>query len=168
MANQHPMLVFVDRNYDDYPNAAVFFVYAEFLLMLDPFQELILYLRIAQAFKNRLQMSDRDRALVMAGTCASVLRMNSIAGFCRGLILQNNQGHMLRKYDSFAEALDDSDFGVFVKQVRKKLPPETAETSLHEMEYRCEVLPSDYETKLEFAAAVMGIDAAWLTANFGE
>ena len=136
--------------------------------MLDPFQELILYLRIAQAFKDRLQMSDRDRALVMAGTCASVLQMNSIANFCRKLILQHNHGHMLRKYETFAEALEDSDFGVFVKQVRKKLSPESAQTSLQEMEYHCEVLPTDYETKLEFAAAVMGIDATWLTDNFGE
>ncbi len=136
--------------------------------MLDPFQELILYLRVAQAFKNRLQMSDRDRALVMAGTCASVLQMNSIASFCRKLILQNNHGHMLRNYEAFAEALNDSDFGVFVKQVRKKLSPEAAEAKLQTMGYRCDVLPSDYETKLEFAAAVMGIDAAWLNANFGD
>ena len=136
--------------------------------MLEPFQELIIYLRIAQAFKDRLQMSDRDRALVMAGTCGSVLQMHSIANFCRRLILQNNHGHMLRKYETFAEALQDSDFGVFVKQVRKKLSPEAAESKLSSMGYRCEVLPSDYETKLEFAAAVMGIDADWLTANFGE
>ena len=139
-----------------------------FVCMLEPFQELIIYLRTAQAYKNRLQMSDRDRALVMAGTCATVLQMHSIANFCRRLILQNNQGHMLRKYKTFAEALEDSDFGVFVKQVRKKLGPEAAETSLQTMEYRCDVLPSDYETKLEFAAAVMGIDAHWLTTNFGE
>ena len=135
--------------------------------MLEPFQELIIYLRIAQAFKNRLQMSDRDRALVMAGTCASVLQMQSIANFCRRLILQNNHGHMLRKYKTFAEALEDSDFGVFVKQVRKKLSPEAAAEKLSSMSYHCEVLPSDYDTKLEFAAAVMGIDADWLTANFG-
>ena len=136
--------------------------------MLDPFQELILYLRIAQAFKDRLQLSDRDRALVMAGTCASVLQMSSIANCCRKLILQNNHGHMLRKYETFGQALEDSDFGVFVKQVRKKLSPESAQGSLQTMGYRCEVLPTDYETKLEFAAAVMGIDAAWLTTNFGE
>ncbi len=136
--------------------------------MLDPFQELILYLRVAQAFKDRLQMSDRDRALVMAGTCASVLQMSSIANFCRKLILQNNQGHMLRKYAAFSEALEDSDFGVFVKQVRKKLSPESAHSNLQAMDYHCEVLPSDYETKIEFAAAVMGIDASWLAANFGD
>jgi hypothetical protein len=135
--------------------------------MLEPFQELILYLRVAQAYKERLQMPNRDRALVMAGTCATVMQMPAIANFCRRLILQNNQGHMLRKYESFAEALGDSDFGVFVKQVRKKMPPELAEAKLGELGYRCDVRPSDYETKLEFAAAVMGIDAEWLTTNFG-
>ena len=162
------MLVFINRNYDAGPSTVDVLTLDEFFSMLDPFQELILYLRIAQAFKNRLQMSDRDRALVMAGTCASVLQMNSIANFSRKLILQNNQGHMLRNYETFAEALDDSDFVVFVKQVRKKLAPESVEASLQTMGYRCKVLPSDYDTKLEFAAAVMGIDAAWLTANFGE
>ena len=162
------MLVFINRNYDAGSSTVDVPTLDEFFSKLDPFQELILYLRIAQAFKNRLQMSDRDRALVMAGTCASVLQMNSIANFSRKLILQNNQGHMLRKYEAFAEALEDSDFGVFVKQVRKKLSPDSAQASLLAMDYHCEVLPSDYETKLEFAAAVMGIDADWLTANFSE
>ena len=134
--------------------------------MLEPFQELILYLRLAQAFKDRLQMPDRDRALVMAGTCATVLEMPAIANFCRKLILQNNQGHMLRKYESFDEAVEDSDFGVFVRQVRRKLPPEKAESLLMSYRYRCDVLPSDYPTKLEFAAAVMGVDAEWLQENF--
>jgi hypothetical protein len=136
--------------------------------MLDPFQEMILYLRVAQAFKNRLQMPNRDRALVMAGTCASVLQMDVIANFCRRLILQNNQGHMLRKYETFGAALEDSDFGVFVRQVRKKLSPEVAEAELVALGYRCDVRPGDYETKLEFAAAVMGIDAEWLKNSFGD
>ena len=134
---------------------------------MDPYTELILYLRVAQAFKNRLQMSDRDRALVMAGTCASVLQMNPIADFCRQLVLQHNQGHMLRKYPSFTEALQDPDFGVFLKQVRRKLSPETAEAQIVLLEYYCDVLPSDYETKTEYAAAVMGVDAVWVKDHFG-
>ena len=134
--------------------------------MLEPFQELILYLRVAQAFKNRLQMSDRDRALVLAGTCASVLNMDSIANFCQKLVLQNNQGHMLRKYKTFADALEDPDFGVFLKQVRRKLMPEQAESQLMTLGYECDVRPGDYETKQEFAAAVMGVDLNWLEQNF--
>lgn len=135
--------------------------------MSDPFQELILYLRVAQAFKNRLRMSDRDRALVLAGTCASLLQMTPIADFCRQLVLQHNHGHMLRKYSSFAEALEDSDFGVFLKQVRRKLTPEQAETQLVVLDYQCDVLASDYTTKSEYAAAVMGVDAEWVNDHFG-
>lgn len=133
---------------------------------MDPFQELILYLRVAQAFKNRLQMSDRDRALLMAATCAHVLQMHSLANFCQKLILQNNQGHMMRKYAKFSDAVDDSDFGVFLKTVRRKLGPENAEAQLATLGYQCDVRPGDYETKEEFAAAVMGVDAGWLKQNF--
>ncbi len=134
--------------------------------MAEPFAELILYLRVAQAFKNRLRMSDRDRALVMAGTCASVLNMNPIADFCRQLVLQHNQGHMLRKYEHFRDALEDPDFGVFLKQVRRKLTPEQAESQIVSLDYVCDVKPTDYETRSEFAAAVMGVDAKWVKDHF--
>ncbi len=135
--------------------------------MLDPFEELILYLRLAQAYRSKLQMSDRDRALVLAGTCAHVMQMPAVAEFCRQLILQNNQGHMLRKYESFGHAVEDPDFGVFLKQVRRKLSPERGESQLVELDYECDVRRSDYETDEEFTAAVMGVDAQWLQENFG-
>ena len=135
--------------------------------MLDPFEELILYLRLAQAYRSRLQMSDRDRALVMAGTCAHVMKMPQIAEFCRRLILQNNQGHMMRKYDTFAAAVEDPDFGVFLKQVRRKISPERAESQIIELGYHCDILPTDYATDEEFASAVMGVDAEWIRENFG-
>ena len=135
--------------------------------MSDPFDEMILYLRVAQAFKNRLQMSDRDRALVLAGTCATLLQFQSIANFCRELILQNNRGHMLRKYENFQVATEDPDFGVFLKQVRRKLTPEKAESQLLTLEYQCDVRSADYPTKLQFASAVMGVDSEWLEDNFG-
>jgi hypothetical protein len=135
--------------------------------MSDPFKELIVYLRVAQAFKNRLRMSDRDRALVLAGISATSLQMTSIADFCRQLILQHNHGHMLRKYPSFAAALEDADFEVFLKQVRRKLTPEQAEAQIITLGYECDVLPSDYTTKTQYAAAVMGVDAQWLKDHFG-
>ena len=133
--------------------------------MADPFTELIVYLRAAQAFKDRLRMSDRDRALV-AGTCAAALQMNPIANFCRQLVLQHNHGHMLRKYGRFSEAIKDPDFGVFLKQVRRKLTPEQAESHTVTLGYECDVKPTDYETKTEYAAAVMGVDAKWVKEHF--
>ena len=132
-----------------------------------PFNELIIYLRVAQAFKARLQMSDRDRALVMAATCAAVLKMKPLAEFCRQLILQNNQGHMLRNYPSLFAAIEDPDFGIYLKQVRRKLSPEQAESQILLLRYRCDVKPSDYKTKSEYAAAVMGVDSKWIKDHFG-
>jgi len=135
--------------------------------MNDPFDDLILFLRVAQAFKNRLQLSDRDRALVLAGTYASLLHLNCVANFCRELVLQHNPGHMLRKHKDFRAATEDPDFGVFLKQVRRKLTPETAEAKLETLDYQCDVRPTDYATPLEYASAVMGVDGAWLEDNFG-
>ena len=103
----------------------------------------------------------------MAGACASVLQMTPIADFCRQLVLKNNQGHMLRKYETFADALDDPDFGVFLKQVRRKLMPEYAEAQLMVLNYRCDVRATDYDSNFEYAAAVMGVDAEWINDHFG-
>jgi hypothetical protein len=131
------------------------------------FNELIIYLRAAQAFKTRLQMPDRDRALVMAATCAAALKMKPLAEFCRQLILQNNQGHMLRNYPSFFDTIDDPDFEVYLNQVRRKLDPKQAKAQILQLRYRCDAKPRDYKTKSEYAAAVMGVDSKWIKDHFG-
>ncbi|MEM7456165.1 MAG: hypothetical protein AAF456_17600 [Planctomycetota bacterium] len=135
--------------------------------MPDVMKEMILFLRLAQAFKNRLLMPDRDRALVLAGTYAALMQMTPIAEFCRQLILQNNHGHMVRKWPSLAEAIQDQDFLTFLKQVHRKFPTERAEIQLVELGYECDVRREDYESNLDYAAAVAGVDAAWLEENFG-
>lgn len=135
--------------------------------MVEIVKELVLYLRLAQAFKNKLQMPDRDRALVLAGTCAAILNMHSIDDFCRKIILQNNHGHMMRRWGSFAEAIRQEDFGIFLKQLRRRFPVERAETVLSQMNYECDVTRDDYESDEAFAAAVMGVDYEWLSENFG-
>ena len=135
--------------------------------MNDLLSELVLYLRLAQAFKNRLQMSDRDRALVMAGTCAATYNMHSVAAFCRKLILQNNHGHMVRKWPTFSDALEDADFLHFLRQIHRRISIERAETQLIEYGYRCDVKLNDYDDEQAYVAAVMGIDVDWLAENFG-
>ena len=137
------------------------------VLMVEIVKELVLYLRLAQAFKQKLKMPDRDRALVLAGTCAAILDMKSIDDFCRKIILQNNHGHMIKRWSSFAEAIRMEDFGIFLKQLRRRFPVERAETFLLQMNYECDVVREDYECDEAYAAAVMGIDYDWLTENFG-
>lgn len=137
------------------------------VLMVEIVKELVLYLRLAQAFKQKLRMPDRDRALVLAGTCAAILDMKSIDDFCRKIILQNNHGHMMKRWSSFAEAIRMEDFGIFLKQLRRRFPIERAETFLLQMKYECDVVREDYDSDEAYAAAVMGIDYDWLTENFG-
>jgi len=129
--------------------------------------ELILFLRLANGFKDRMMLLDRDRALVMAASCAALHQMHDVAEFCRQLILQNNHGHMVKKWNTMAEALADADFIHFLKQIRRKLPVEVAESRLVETGYECDVKRDDYSSDSEFVAAVMGIDSDWLKDKFG-
>ena len=135
--------------------------------MSDLLTEMVLFLRLAIAFRNRLQMPDRDRALVLSGAYASLLKMSPISAFCKQLILQNNHGHMIRKWATFDDALNEPDFMVFLKQVRRRLPVERAETLLLEFGYECDVKKPDYDSDVAYAAAIMGVDADWLLENFG-
>jgi len=135
-------------------------------MYIDPTREIVIFARLAQAFKNRLQMQDRDRALIMVGVCASMLEMEVIANFCRQLILQNNHGHMLKRFENFREALRTEDFVTFLKQVRRKLPTEKAENLLVEFGYQCDVKRRDYTDPDVYIAAVMGVDYEWMKENF--
>ncbi len=128
--------------------------------------ELVVYLQLAQAFKDRLQLPDRDRALVLAGSAASLLKFEPIANFCRALILNNNAGHMVKRWGTFREALQDDDFHVFLKQLTRRFPTEVAESLLRDFGFQCDVRRSDYENELDFVAAIMGVDAQWVEEHF--
>ena len=130
--------------------------------------EMVLFLRLANGFKERLLMQDRDRALVLAASCAALYQMPSVAEFCRRLILQNNHGHMVRKWTSMAGALGDPDFIHFLKQIRRKLPVEAAESRLLQTGYECDIRRDDYPDEKDYVAAIMGVDAQWLDENFGQ
>ena len=94
--------------------------------------------------------------------------MPPVAEFCRQLILQNNHGHMVRKWNSMAEALKDSDFLHFLRQIQRKMPLEAAESKLVEIGYHCDVKREDYDSDQEYVAAVMGVDLDWLEKRFSQ
>lgn len=113
-------------------------------------------------------MQERDKALVICGTCASLMGMKTIENFCRSVVLQRNHGHMLKRWSSFTEAMEYEDFHLLLKQIRKKLPEETAIELLEEFDYQCDVRKEDHDSNESFAAAVLGIEYEWLIENFGE
>jgi hypothetical protein len=130
------------------------------------FEEMTAYLKLAQAYRSRSLMSDRDRALLLAAIGASYLQMHPLAELCRKMILQNNPGHLFRKFQSVAEAVDDSDFHAFAKQVRKKMPADKAPTILTELDYQVKIRRVDFDTESEYAAALLGVDVAWIKEHF--
>ena len=138
------------------------------VLFIDPKRELILYLRLSQAFLERRKMQDRDKALVIAGTCAALMQMKAIEKFCRSVVLQRNHGHMLKRWNTITEALEYEDYHLLLNQIQKKLSAERAQELLEEFEYDCSVRKEDHKTNEAFAAAVLGLEYSWLIENFGE
>ncbi len=128
--------------------------------MSEPIDLLAIYLHLAKSAWKRLQMPDRDRLLVISGFIAAKMKLVRIADHCRSLILQNNQGHMIRKWQSFSMAVDDTDFQHFLKQLQRRFPQEKAETMLSNLGIDRANERQLYYNDEEYAAAVIGLDSS--------
>jgi len=137
-------------------------------IMSDYCNQMINYLKLSQAYRQRSMLPDRHRALLLAAVQAQLSGFRTIAEFCKKQILQTNPGHLLRKFSNMAEALEDTDFEYFADQLRKKIPPDKVELLLTNLGYCSELNRSDYNSDYEFAAAIVGVDAQWIDQNFGE
>lgn len=126
--------------------------------MSEPIDLLAIYLHLAKSAWKRLRMPDRDRLLVISGFISAKMKLIRIADHCRSLILQNNQGHMIRKWPSFSMAIDDSDFQHFLKQIQRRFPQEKAETMLSNIGIDRANERQLYYSDEEYAAAVIGLD----------
>jgi hypothetical protein len=128
--------------------------------------ELGIYLHLARAFWRKKQMPDRDRLLVLGGVTAAKLDLLPISLYCRSLILQNNPGHMVRRWQSLSIALHDEDFLHFLKQLKRRFPSEKAESILSGFGVMTANERSTYYSDAEYAAAVLGVDLDWLRENY--
>lgn len=136
--------------------------------MSEPIDLLSLYLHLAKASWKQLKMPDRDRFLVIAGCNASKMGLGNIAAFCRHLILENNPGHMIRKWKTVGQALEDSDFLYFLKQVQRRFPQEKAESMLYDLSIDRSNEKHVYYSDEEYAASILGVKLEWLLARFGD
>lgn len=128
--------------------------------------ELAIYLHLARAFWRKKQMSDRDRLLILAGVASNELRLKKISAYCRALILENNHGHMIRRWENFSAALEDSDFLHLFKQICRKFPMEKAESVLDNFGIELANERDTYYSDNEYAAAIIGVRLDWLEKNF--
>lgn len=124
--------------------------------------ELVIYLDLAMAYKNRGMISDSDRALLMAGCCASLANYPQLANYLRHQVLQRNPNHMIRRWDDFQEALSAPEFQSLIKQVSAKIPIENYEETLKSLGYRRKSSLEDFTSELNFIAHILKVDPSWL------
>jgi hypothetical protein len=95
--------------------------------MPDAAKLLLMYLRLAAVAHERRKPYQCDRLLVLAAVAAEELDRWEFAEACRRRVLENNPGHMLKRFDSMAEALADDDFQPYLRRLLREWPYEKAE-----------------------------------------
>ena len=137
------------------------------IAMSQPSDLLGLYLHLARASALRRQPHARDRLLVISGVIATHIGLMSVAAYCRQSILEHNPGHMVRRWNNFADALEDSDFLHFLKQVQRRYPQEKAERMLSTLGIDMAQERQTYYNDTEYAAALLGVSTDTLDELFG-
>jgi hypothetical protein len=102
--------------------------------MTDLAYTLAVYLRLAVASLLRRRPHVCDRFLLLAGVTADELEFDSIAVGCRAHVLRHNPQHQLRRWSTFAMALEHEDFVCLLRQVRRRYPQEKAEQLLQSLD----------------------------------
>lgn len=88
---------------------------------------MVWYLQLAHESWCRKQSMPSDRFLILAGATATESGWASIAAACQDVLRQHQPRHQLCQFSDFAHALRDADFRLFIEQLRRRCPPETAE-----------------------------------------
>jgi hypothetical protein len=94
--------------------------------------------------------------------------LHSVAAFCRHAVLEHNPAHMVRRWSTLAEALDDEDFLHFLKQLWRRYPPEKAERMLDSLGIDMARERETYYSDDEYAAALLGTTPELLRERFGD
>lgn len=122
-------------------------------------QEILsVYLQLAGVSQRRRKAMARDRFLVLASMVAVDLELWEIADLCRRRILDHNPGHLVRRFESMRDAVDDEDYEALVTQLWRKYPFERLEYLLSRVQPNWASERSRYRTDEEFARAMLAGD----------
>ncbi len=135
--------------------------------MSRPIDLLGLYLHLAHASQQRRRPLVRDKLLLLAGVIAARMELPHIDALCRQRILENNPGHMIRRWPSFANALEESDFLALLRQAQRRYPLEKAERMLATLGIDMAREREAYYSDNEYAAALLGATPEELEERFG-
>ncbi len=136
--------------------------------MAGTIQHLGMYLHLARASQRRRRPHVRDKLLVLAAEVASNINLPLVAEYCRFAVLDHNPGHMLKRWTTFSDAMLDDDFLYFLKQVRRRYPPEKAERMLDNLGIDMAHERDAYYTDQEYASSLLGISVESLEEMFGD
>src|SRR5262249_17777926 len=89
------------------------------------------YEELATSHERQDQGRQRDLFLVLAADAALALGQRDRAERFRQRLLHGNPHHLLKPFGSFSEALRSPDVQMFVEDLRRLCPPETADKLLH-------------------------------------
>jgi hypothetical protein len=99
------------------------------------------YKELADWYERQGQAAMRDRFLILAAEAAFSAGKVEEAERLRQRLLQGNPHHMLKPFNSFAQALQSSNIQIYVHDLQVNYPPETAERLLQDL--RSGASPSD-------------------------
>src|SRR5262245_17872690 len=95
---------------------------------------MLAFVKLAGVSQSREQLGPRDKFLVLAGAAASRGAHSAVARRCRELLLANNPAHLLKRYDTFEQALEDEEFQTYFRQVARFCSYEKAEHHLSQLD----------------------------------
>ncbi len=124
--------------------------------MAETDQTLGMYLHLVRASRMRGQALVRDKLLVLAGVQAHEMGLEPIADLCRHKILAHNPHHLVRRWPTFSEALNDDEFQLYFKQLRRRYSREKLEHMLHMLRIEMGRERQAYDSDLEYAASLLG------------
>lgn len=102
--------------------------------MPDHERAMLTYVSLADLSQQKQQLLGRDKFLILAGAAACRGGWPDVAERCRSLVLENNPFHTISRYASFPDALRNSEFEPFLKQLMRFCPYERAEHLLSSLD----------------------------------
>src|SRR5688572_4135769 len=92
-----------------------------------------MYLQLARAAGLRRQGGIRDKLLVLAGVTAVEIDRPEVAAECRQRILDHNPQHLVRRWPTFATALEEEEFQAYLRQQIRRYSAERVEHLLEQL-----------------------------------
>src|SRR5215469_15808236 len=101
--------------------------------IMDSLATLQVYKELADWYERQGQSAMRDRFLILAAEAAFSAGKADEAERLRQRLLQGNPHHMLKPFNSFAQALQSTNVQIYIHDLQVNYPPETAENLLRSL-----------------------------------